>query len=85
MSSQSLFSRRLGKFTIPRDIIEDTPALAQEILSTVIVVRAEMLWDRDALEYIGISHSFESLPCGARAPWYDYIMEQGRFGGWVKV
>lgn len=85
MSSQSLFSRRLGNFTIDRSVIQDTPALAQEILSTVIVVRAEMRWDMDAIEYIGLSHSFESLPCGARAKQYEYVIEQGRFSGWNKV
>ena len=85
MSSQSLFKRRLGKFIISTSLIEDSPGTVFEILSTVIVVRAEMRWDIDAIEYIGISHSFECLPCGRKVPEYEAMFEQGRFMGWVNI
>ena len=85
MSNLGLFKRRLGKFYIDTALIESSPGTVFEILSTVIVVRAEMRWDMDAIEYIGISHSFECLPCGRRVPEYKAIFEQGRFTGWVNI
>lgn len=84
MSNPSLFKRRLGKFSFTRDFIEECPQIAQEILSTVIVVRAEMLYDRDAIEYVGLSHSFESLPCGVAAPHYTPWIKDGHFDSWTK-
>lgn len=85
MSNQNLFSRRLGKFSIRTSLIEDTPGTVFEILSTVIVVRAEMRWDIGAIEYTGISHSFECLPCGRVVPEYEAMFEQGKFTGWVNI
>jgi len=85
MSNRSLFSRRLGKFSIDRDYIDTNPGVVQQILSTVIVVRAEMMYHLDKVEYIGLSHSFEALPCGQVAPWYTpKILSDGQFHSWVK-
>ena len=85
MSNRSLFSSRLGKFSIDRDYIDTHPGTVQQILSTVIVVRAEMMWDMDRIEYIGISHSFEALPWGSKTPWYTPKVDLNDcFQKWVK-
>ena len=85
MNNHSLFSRRLGKFSIDRDYIDTHPDTVQQILSTVIVVRAEMMWDMDRIEYIGISHSFEALSCGGKTPWYlPKVDSNDCFQKWIK-
>lgn len=79
-----MFKDRIGKFSIDRETIEDTPAIVQEILSTVIVVRAEYMWDTNAVEYTGLSHSFEANPPGTRPSRYMPQVKDGHFEKWVK-
>lgn len=85
MNNRSLFSSRLGKFSIDREMLEDYPGLVQQILSTVIVVRAEYMFETGKLEYTGISHSFEALPYGQRASQYIPEIIDEQFNRWVKT
>lgn len=76
MSSQNLFKRKLGTFSIPHEWIEDVPELVQEILSTVIVVKAEYGWVSGHIEYTGISHSFAPIEQGKVTPSYRIIISE---------
>ncbi|KKL89212.1 hypothetical protein LCGC14_1916960 [marine sediment metagenome] len=68
--------RRLGKFSITRDVIINTPALARKALQGCIVVRAENLWDGEAIEYTAIHPRFDPVPVGSMAP--EYIIQINR-------
>lgn len=85
MRSHGLFKDRMGKFGISIVMLEDYPGIVQEVLSTVIVVRAEHMWHTDAIEYVGISHSFEALPHGTLVPTYKPVIENNHFVKWEKV
>lgn len=65
--------RKIGRFQIPNDIIHNDPKLAQRIMARCIVVRAEQLWERDAIEYVALSNSFEDVPANCVTP--DYHIE----------
>lgn len=82
MSNQNLFEKRHGRFTISRQLINEVPSIVQEILSTVIVLRAEYMLDRDCIEYSGLSHSFKPVTAGYQGGWYTPVSENGHFLYW---
>jgi len=84
MNNPDSFKSRVGKFYISRQLIEDNPTLVKEILSTTIVVRAEMLYESDVVSYVGLSHLFDPTPLGATAPYYKPIIEDNYFLCWAK-
>lgn len=53
--------RRLGKFTINRELIHLRPTLVQLILRDIIIIKAEMLFHIDAIEYTGLSDHFKFI------------------------
>jgi hypothetical protein len=61
---------RAGKFTIARYIIDLHPDIALECLSGMIVVRAEMLYCSDMIEYVALSELFEFTDRHAIVPEY---------------
>ncbi|KKK81949.1 hypothetical protein LCGC14_2808290 [marine sediment metagenome] len=78
--------RRLGKFSMTRDVIIDSPALARKVLQGCIVVRAEHLWDGDIIEYIAIHPRFDPVPEGSIAPTYVIsITVPGNILSWTKA
>lgn len=85
MSNRDLFERRLGKFYIPKTLIQDSPNTVLIVLGTIIVIRAEFMWSTDGIEYEGLSKYFEPVPLGQRVPEYECIFEQGRFMGWKRI
>ncbi len=63
---------RFGKFTIDYIIFEQQPRIVQQIMSKVVIVRAETLWGK-SVEYYGFSNLFEKINPGEMAR--EYIME----------
>lgn len=51
--------RRIGRFFIDAYVIDRDPQGARAILKDVIVVRAEQMWNRNGVEYVGICDAFE--------------------------
>jgi len=76
-------SRKLGKFSIPRELIDYDPGLVFTIMSTVIPVRAEYMFENNSIEYVGICHNFEFMPLGEIVPRYKAYVENG-FVRWEK-
>lgn len=66
-------SKRIGKFSITRDLIDAAPeAVRRLVMSNVIVLRAELMAHMDAIEYIAISDEFEEVEPGMMPP--DYVV-----------
>lgn len=61
MSYQEL-RRRVGKFKIGREVMEDSPQAVQLIMSRCIPVRAEAIWPEDCIEYTALSEEFQEIP-----------------------
>lgn len=72
-------NRRLGKF-----IITDLDANMREakiVLARVVVVRAEMLYHADGIEYTAISDDFDIVDVGEMVPSYLPLLQYDGMGG----
>lgn len=56
--------RRVGKFTINRNMIETHPDLVKKLMGMVIVLRAESDYYTDSIEYFAISDHFRTVEEG---------------------
>ena len=73
--SKKSSERRIGRFHIDRHLIDNQPEDVLRLLRDILIVRAEMRYDRDAIEYVGISENFAPVPEGCITPEY-YIEEE---------
>lgn len=69
----------LGRFTLPLRWIED--GRAKDVLRDMIVVRAEMLYHTQAIEYVAMSDWFAPIPEGEVVPVYVFTMRDDRVVG----
>ncbi len=79
MSDISLSSRRVGKFFIDSQVMEDNPELVLQIMAECIVLRAERMFYRDGVEYVACSRRFRPLPMGEIVPEYRWVIRDGAF------
>lgn len=70
--------RRMGTFRLRSREIEEEPELVRMILSGLIVVRAEMHYDFDGIEYLALGADFEEVPRHMMVP--PYRWEVGEAG-----
>ena len=68
-------AKRLGKFRITREMIEEYPKHVQQIQGMCVIYRAEYLMHRDEVEYVATSDHFDMLPRGYEAPMYEWTID----------
>jgi len=56
-----IMKRRLGKFSIARKFIDDSPQLVQEIMSQCIILEAKYSPVHDTIEYLAICDQFQEV------------------------
>jgi hypothetical protein len=61
---------RPGQFSIKRQILDDDPGIAMNIMGECIITRAEYILAADEVEYMGNSLLFDPLESGEVVPWY---------------
>lgn len=66
-----------GRFSMSRQLIERDPEIARAIMERCIVVRCEMVYIYDTLEYIALSLDFDEVPKCEVAPEYNVIISDG--------
>lgn len=69
--------KRIGRFAMSRQIVERDPKTARAIMGRCIVVRCEMMYAHDTLEYVALSPDFDEVPNGVITPEYDVIISEG--------
>ena len=69
--------KRIGRFEMSRELIERDPETARAIMGRCIVVRCEMMYEHDTLEYVALSPDFDEVQQGMIAPEYDVIISEG--------
>lgn len=88
------FMRRLGRFRISMEMIRESTAEVRLALSGMLIVRAEQMFESDAIEYVAASEYFEPVEQGCRAPEYTprltkVPLDDGAMGllvsGWTRV
>lgn len=71
-----LNDRRMGRFTITLERIEEQPDKVIALLHGVIIVEATTRWDTRSIEYLGISDKFEKTEIATSANLY-YVVNDG--------
>jgi len=69
---------RFGRFHIARGYINDYPDEVLVIMARCIILRAEVLWTPDVVEYVAISQEFEKATPNCDPPFYVWQMDGGR-------
>lgn len=77
--------RNIGRFKIHKELIIKNPAVAFTVLSTVIPVRAEYMFEDDSIHYTAISHSFTRVEEGRIAPEYRVVVSNINMVHWERV
>lgn len=72
-------SKRWGRFHISRHIVEDQPTTVLSMLAGMVIVRAEMMYHLDSIEYYAYADEFEEVDEGAEAPFYTAEMSQDAY------
>jgi len=71
--------RNIGRFSI--DSIENKLKEAQVVLAGLVVVRAEMVFHNDRIEYTALGEAFAPVNEGDEIPIYDPIISYDGMGG----
>jgi hypothetical protein len=72
-------NRRLGRFHVSRELLNQQPEKLKPIFANVIVVEAQMRWVSDSVEYLAMSDRFERVPYGQMAPFYDIQFHEDKY------
>jgi hypothetical protein len=62
--------KRLGRFKISLDLINESSWITQRVMSQCIIVRAELLYTTHVVEYEAISYRFDLVEEGQTIPNY---------------
>lgn len=69
-------TKRLGRFRIARTFFLNCPETLQPLFAKMIVLEAQLHWEKDSIEYLAMSNHFEIVPETTLAPFYDIIFHQ---------
>lgn len=78
------FSRRRGKFKVSRELLSSATPVLVEFMKNFLVVRAEMHFNGDLIEYVAISELFDPIKESYDAPEYDFTIVK-RVDGTIKI
>jgi hypothetical protein len=79
-TSSASIRGKLGRFSISTDIIEFDPDSVLAAMSGCIVVRAEAVWHKRAVDYVAMHKDFDVVPEGREPPFYTWHMTQNADG-----
>ena len=69
--------RRIGRFALSAELVKRDPETARRIMGRCIVVRCEMMFEYNTLEYVALSPDFDEIERGMMSPVYDVIISDG--------
>ena len=76
--SSGILENNLGKFSIDMEVINMKPDIVRQIMSLMIIVRAEKIHYNDTIEYQAICPLFRPLKLGDCLPDYTIIIGDGQ-------
>lgn len=62
---------RVGIFYVDRELIKSSPESARALLKDMLIVRAELIFTRDAVEYVAYCPHFEPTNDQLQTPLYE--------------
>lgn len=72
---KSDWHRRLGRFIVHEEMLDDNPLLVFLAMQRCIVVRCEHMYVLRAFDYMAISPDFAVVPPGMMIPEYTIIVD----------
>lgn len=66
--------RRIGMFEISQERIEEYGAYLRFVMSKMVIIRAEMMYWKHAVEYVAYSELFRPVDFGAVPPRYELVV-----------
>lgn len=72
--------RNIGKFSVAWEVIDRWPEDVIKGLEGVLILRAESIHHRQAIEYVGIHPDFEPVPIGNEPAVYQAILKKNEAG-----
>jgi hypothetical protein len=69
------FERRIGRFEIPTELVEENAEELLTVMATVVVLRCEHRFATKAFLYDAWSPQFDVLDPGAEPPEYDAVID----------
>lgn len=73
-----LMDNRVGRFRISMPVFFADLEMVREVMRRVIVVRAEMMYVTDSIDYVAVSEEFDEAPEYSEAPWYEVGVDYGK-------
>ena len=70
-----LADRRLGRFTIELDVLNDAPEVVKVIMSKTVILGAVFSLPMNHMIYDAQCDAFEEVPEGAEPPSYDVMFD----------
>ena len=78
-------ARRVGRFSISVHLIREAPEILRTISGCCIIVRAEINFATDDIEYTALCERFSPIPPSAAIPYYQWIIRTDETLGQVSV
>lgn len=78
------FNRRFGRFRIGLDVISEYPERVSELLARCVVVRADVRFERDAIEYTALCPAFSEVAPACEAPIYAVVSRHSATNGQIR-
>jgi len=69
-------NRRIGKFSLPSNLVKDRSPSVTRIMGACSIWRAEYMMMTDEVEYLASSHHFMELQEGYIAPTYVWVIHE---------
>ncbi len=66
--------RRIGRFSISRQLVDHDAETVRAVMGRCIIVRCEMMYESNSLQYVAVSPEFAEVPLGQIIPGYDVII-----------
>lgn len=70
-------NKRIGRFVMSIKLVERDQETARAIMGRCVVVRCEMMYANNSLEYMALSPDFDEVQEGEIAPFYEVIISNG--------
>jgi hypothetical protein len=72
---ETLKHRRLGKFFVKKEFINDKLDKVKEVLSHMVVIEARYTNEHNRFDYVSICDLFDEVKDGEMVPWYELFFE----------
>lgn len=71
---------RMGKFSLRFETLRSNPSAALMVMATVIIVRAELMYASESVEYVAMCEAFAPGAVSDSLPVYHPIIRSGQLG-----